>query len=133
MVFLAGVLQFSCVGVLLTKEKVVHMTPYSEKKQQKTLEVSHYGLQNRDYAGAYGLPNFWAKFLRCYHMYDLYQAAIIWIWPPFFGKSKFGSPFCWKINLSNCHATSVDFFWHTKFCFLRSVPDPCYVDLLMTN
>jgi hypothetical protein len=27
----------------------------------------------------------------------------------------------------------LDFFWPTEFCFLRSVPDPCYVDLLTTN
>ncbi len=46
-----------------------------------------------------GLPNFWAKFSRLYRMYDFYRAAIIWIWPPIFGESKFGSPFRWKINL----------------------------------
>jgi hypothetical protein len=61
------------------------------------------------YAGAYGLPNFLAKFLRWCRMYNLYRVAIIWVWPPFFGESKFGSPFRWKINLPNCHATSVDF------------------------
>jgi hypothetical protein len=66
-------------------------------------------------------------------MYDLYRAAIIWVWAPIFGESKFGSPFRRKINLPNCHATLVDFFWPTKFCFLMSVPDPCYVDLLMAN
>ncbi len=66
-------------------------------------------------------------------MYNLYRAAIIWICVPIFGESKFRSPFRWKINLPICHATSVDFFWPTKLCFLRSVPDPCYVDLLKTD
>jgi hypothetical protein len=51
----------------------------------------------------------------------------------FFGKSKFRSPFCWKINLPNRHALLLDFIWPTVLCFLRSVPDFCYVDLLTTD
>jgi hypothetical protein len=45
MLFLAGVVQFLCVGVLLTKEKVVHTTlstTYVEKKQPKTPSPSHF-------------------------------------------------------------------------------------------
>ncbi len=82
-------------------------------------------------AGAYGLLNFLAEFLRWCRMYDLYQPAIIWVCAPFFGKSKFHSPFRRKIYLPDCHATSVDFIRPTELCLLRSVPDPCYVDLLM--
>jgi hypothetical protein len=52
-------------------------------------------------------------------MYDLYRAAIIWIWPPIFGKSKFSSPFRRKINLPNCHATLVDFFLAYQIMFFK--------------
>ncbi len=75
-------------------------------------------LLRRTYAGAYGLLNSLAEFLRWCCMYDLYRASLIWVWVPIFGESKFGSPFHQKINLPNCHATLVDFFWPTKFCFL---------------
>ncbi len=99
----------------------IHVEPYIVGKLGYISQLFtrfYFNLSCTD-AGAYGLPNFFAEFLHWCHMYDLYRAAIIWVWPPIFGESKFGSPFRRKLNLPNRHATLVDFFWPTVFCFME--------------
>jgi hypothetical protein len=51
-------------------------------------------------------------------MYDLYRAAIIWIWLPIFGESKFGSPFHRKKKSTKlpCHIGRF-FLAYQKFFF----------------